>query len=67
MMAWSFRGCLAEANMMDGKNPVRSLKIYATAALTIVYVLYMFANVAFFAAGKWQAYRFFFFSRRVTN
>jgi hypothetical protein len=53
--------------MMDGKNPVRSLKIYATAALTIVYVLYMFANVAFFAAGKWQAYRFFFFSRRVTN
>ncbi|CAI7649885.1 unnamed protein product [Penicillium manginii] len=35
---------------MDGKNPVRSLKIYATAALTIVYVLYMFANVAFFAA-----------------
>ncbi|KAK2770086.1 high affinity methionine permease [Colletotrichum kahawae] len=33
------------------KNPVRSLKIYATAALTTVYVLYMFANVAFFAAG----------------
>ncbi|KAH9242449.1 hypothetical protein K456DRAFT_1716171 [Colletotrichum gloeosporioides 23] len=32
------------------KNPVRSLKIYATAALTTVYVLYMFANVAFFAA-----------------
>ncbi|OKL64684.1 hypothetical protein UA08_01055 [Talaromyces atroroseus] len=32
------------------KNPVRSLKIYATAALTAVYVLYMFANVAFFAA-----------------
>lgn len=34
------------------KNPVKSLKIYATAALTIVYLLYMFANVAFFAAGK---------------
>ncbi|KAF6807388.1 high-affinity methionine permease [Colletotrichum sojae] len=34
------------------KNPVRSLKIYATAALTTVYVLYMFANVAFFAAGE---------------
>ncbi|KAL2822776.1 amino acid permease-domain-containing protein [Aspergillus cavernicola] len=32
------------------KNPVKSLKIYATAALTTVYVLYMFANVAFFAA-----------------
>ncbi|TID04997.1 High-affinity methionine permease [Colletotrichum higginsianum] len=32
------------------KNPVRSLKIYATAALTTVYILYMFANVAFFAA-----------------
>ncbi|CAI7599486.1 unnamed protein product [Penicillium pancosmium] len=32
------------------KNPVRSLKIYATAALTTVYVLYMFANIAFFAA-----------------
>ncbi|KAJ5512751.1 hypothetical protein N7463_002303 [Penicillium fimorum] len=32
------------------KNPVRSLKIYATAALTAVYVLYMFANIAFFAA-----------------
>ncbi|CAG8006687.1 unnamed protein product [Penicillium salamii] len=32
------------------KNPVRSLKIYATTALTVVYVLYMFANVAFFAA-----------------
>ncbi|KAF4468379.1 high-affinity methionine permease [Fusarium albosuccineum] len=32
------------------KNPVRSLKIYATVALTTVYVLYMFANVAFFAA-----------------
>ncbi|KAM0699143.1 hypothetical protein Q7P36_001189 [Cladosporium allicinum] len=32
------------------KNPVRSLKIYATAALTAVYILYMFANVAFFAA-----------------
>ncbi|CAI7654903.1 unnamed protein product [Penicillium glandicola] len=32
------------------KNPVRSLKIYATAALTVVYVLYMFANIAFFAA-----------------
>ncbi|KAF7556129.1 hypothetical protein G7Z17_g1676 [Cylindrodendrum hubeiense] len=32
------------------KNPVRTLKIYATAALTTVYVLYMFANVAFFAA-----------------
>ncbi|KAF5527199.1 High-affinity methionine permease [Colletotrichum aenigma] len=32
------------------KNPVRSLKIYATTALTTVYVLYMFANVAFFAA-----------------
>ncbi|KAL4783121.1 amino acid permease-domain-containing protein [Aspergillus varians] len=32
------------------KNPVKSLKIYATAALTSVYVLYMFANVAFFAA-----------------
>ncbi|KAK9851255.1 hypothetical protein MYU51_010989 [Penicillium brevicompactum] len=32
------------------KNPVRSLKIYATVALTVVYVLYMFANVAFFAA-----------------
>ncbi|KAJ0283183.1 hypothetical protein COL940_004778 [Colletotrichum noveboracense] len=29
-----------------------SLKIYATAALTTVYVLYMFANVAFFAAGE---------------
>ncbi|GKT51322.1 high-affinity methionine permease [Colletotrichum spaethianum] len=35
------------------KNPVRSLKIYATAALTTVYILYMFANVAFFAAGKY--------------
>ncbi|KAK7705046.1 hypothetical protein SLS57_010243 [Botryosphaeria dothidea] len=32
------------------KNPVRSLKIYATIALTTVYILYMFANVAFFAA-----------------
>ncbi|KAK0638307.1 High-affinity methionine permease [Lasiodiplodia hormozganensis] len=32
------------------KNPVRSLKIYATVALTTVYILYMFANVAFFAA-----------------
>ncbi|EKV11965.1 Amino acid/polyamine transporter I [Penicillium digitatum] len=32
------------------KNPVKSLKIYATIALTVVYVLYMFANVAFFAA-----------------
>ncbi|KAJ5414657.1 amino acid transporter [Penicillium cosmopolitanum] len=32
------------------KNPVRSLKRYATAALTTVYVLYMFANIAFFAA-----------------
>ncbi|KAJ5518889.1 Amino acid/polyamine transporter I [Penicillium expansum] len=32
------------------KNPVRSLKIYATLALTVVYVLYMFANIAFFAA-----------------
>ncbi|EYE90265.1 high affinity methionine permease [Aspergillus ruber CBS 135680] len=32
------------------KNPVRSLKIYATAALTTVYMLYMFANIAFFAA-----------------
>ncbi|KAL4883920.1 amino acid permease-domain-containing protein [Aspergillus karnatakaensis] len=32
------------------KNPVKSLKIYATVALTIVYLLYMFANVAFFAA-----------------
>ncbi|KAL4994398.1 amino acid permease-domain-containing protein [Aspergillus recurvatus] len=32
------------------KNPVKSLKLYATAALTTVYVLYMFANVAFFAA-----------------
>ncbi|KAL4926214.1 amino acid permease-domain-containing protein [Aspergillus undulatus] len=32
------------------KNPVKSLKIYATIALTAVYVLYMFANVAFFAA-----------------
>ncbi|KAL4757200.1 amino acid/polyamine transporter I [Aspergillus foveolatus] len=31
-------------------NPVKSLKIYATAALTTVYLLYMFANVAFFAA-----------------
>jgi hypothetical protein len=34
------------------QNPVRSLKIYATAALTAVYILYMFANVAFFAAGE---------------
>jgi amino acid transporter len=34
------------------QNPVRSLKIYATAALTAVYILYMLANVAFFAAGK---------------
>ncbi|KAJ5836392.1 hypothetical protein N7447_002418 [Penicillium robsamsonii] len=32
------------------KNPVRSLKIYATTALTTVYALYMFANIAFFAA-----------------
>ncbi|KAJ6089934.1 hypothetical protein N7467_005150 [Penicillium canescens] len=32
------------------KNPVRSLRIYATVALTTVYVLYMLANVAFFAA-----------------
>ncbi|KAL4749478.1 hypothetical protein BDW72DRAFT_194826 [Aspergillus terricola var. indicus] len=32
------------------KNPVKSLRIYATAALTTVYLLYMFANVAFFAA-----------------
>ncbi|KAL6232434.1 hypothetical protein BDW75DRAFT_232786 [Aspergillus navahoensis] len=32
------------------KNPIKSLKLYATAALTTVYVLYMFANVAFFAA-----------------
>ncbi|KAJ5762467.1 uncharacterized protein N7511_005849 [Penicillium nucicola] len=32
------------------KNPVKSLKIYATVALTAVYLLYMFANVAFFAA-----------------
>ncbi|KAL3433365.1 high affinity methionine permease [Aspergillus tetrazonus] len=32
------------------KNPVKSLKIYATVALTTVYLLYMFANVAFFAA-----------------
>ncbi|KAJ0416890.1 amino acid permease-domain-containing protein [Aspergillus carlsbadensis] len=32
------------------KNPVRSLRLYATIALTTVYILYMFANVAFFAA-----------------
>ncbi|RDW84019.1 High affinity methionine permease [Aspergillus mulundensis] len=32
------------------KNPVKSLKLYATAALTTVYILYLFANVAFFAA-----------------
>ncbi|KAL3461993.1 amino acid permease-domain-containing protein [Aspergillus heterothallicus] len=32
------------------KNPVKSLRIYATIALTVVYILYMFANVAFFAA-----------------
>ncbi|BCS23659.1 uncharacterized protein APUU_40103A [Aspergillus puulaauensis] len=32
------------------KNPIKELKIYATVALTTVYVLYMFANVAFFAA-----------------
>lgn len=31
---------------------MRSLKIYATAALTTVYILYLFANVAFFAAGE---------------
>ncbi|KAL2829857.1 amino acid permease-domain-containing protein [Aspergillus pseudoustus] len=32
------------------KNPVKSLRLYATIALTTVYILYMFANVAFFAA-----------------
>lgn len=32
------------------KNPVRSLKIYASVALTIVAVLYMLANIAYFAA-----------------
>ncbi|KAI9163422.1 High-affinity methionine permease [Paramyrothecium foliicola] len=32
------------------KNPVRSLKLYAFIALTVVYILYMFANVAWFAA-----------------
>ncbi|KAL5339612.1 amino acid permease-domain-containing protein [Aspergillus crustosus] len=32
------------------KNPVKSLKVYATAALTTVYILYMFTNIAFFAA-----------------
>ncbi|OQE29134.1 hypothetical protein PENFLA_c004G00947 [Penicillium flavigenum] len=32
------------------KNAVKSVKIYATIALTTVYVLYMFANIAFFAA-----------------
>ncbi|KAL4967072.1 amino acid permease-domain-containing protein [Aspergillus stella-maris] len=32
------------------KNPVKSLKVYATIALTAVYILYMFANAAFFAA-----------------
>ncbi|KAH6970299.1 high-affinity methionine permease [Fusarium avenaceum] len=32
------------------KNPVQSLKKYAFTALTIVYVLYMFANVAWLSA-----------------
>lgn len=34
------------------QNPVKSLRKYAFLALFVVYVLYMFANVAFFAAGK---------------
>ncbi|CZR62138.1 related to high affinity methionine permease [Phialocephala subalpina] len=34
------------------KNPVRSLKKNATLALTIVYVLYMFTNVSWFAGVK---------------
>ncbi|KAH6886500.1 high affinity methionine permease [Thelonectria olida] len=32
------------------KNPVKRLKIYATTALTVVYLLYMFANVAWMSA-----------------
>jgi amino acid transporter len=36
--------------MSEIKNPVRTLKIAAPAAIAIVSVLYLLANIAYFAA-----------------
>ncbi|KPI41536.1 High-affinity methionine permease [Cyphellophora attinorum] len=48
---WSYIG-YSNANyaLSETKNPVRTLKIAAPMALTIVAVLYMLANIAYFAA-----------------
>lgn len=48
---WSYIG-YSNANyaMSEMKNPVRTLKIAAPAAIAIVGVLYMLANIAYFAA-----------------
>ncbi|KAF7556135.1 hypothetical protein G7Z17_g1671 [Cylindrodendrum hubeiense] len=48
---FSYGGYNGAFNLVNEvKNPVRTLKIHATSALTIVYVLYMFANVAWLSA-----------------
>jgi amino acid transporter len=48
---WSYIG-YSNANyaMSEMKNPVRTIKIAAPAALGLVSVLYMLANIAYFAA-----------------
>lgn len=38
--------------LISFQNPVKSLRKYAFLALFIVYILYILANVAYFAAGE---------------
>ncbi|KAJ4286209.1 methionine permease [Collariella sp. IMI 366227] len=48
---WSFVG-YSNANyaLSETKNPVRTLKIAAPLAITMISILYMFVNIAYFAA-----------------
>ena len=51
--SWKFsRVSLSSILTFLPQNPVKRLRVYAYVSLTLVAVLYIFANIAYFAAGK---------------